>query len=114
MLERHLRACRFVLSALLVASMFGMFNGGTASAGADFQQCGNITSQAVWGLRAHGVGCDKAKWVAKKYIRVNGGFSAKVKFNKWRCTRSSYGDGVNVTCRKRGPSNDEVRFARGG
>ena len=65
-------------------------------------------------MRADGVGCDKAEWVAKKYARVDGGFSRVVKFNKWRCTRTFYGDGVNVHCKKRGPSDDEVRFARGG
>ena len=86
----------------------------TKTAPKGFDQCGDRPEQFFFGIRAEGVSCSKARKVAGKWYAngVDQGFPRVVKFKQWRCVSKSYGDGVNVKC-KRGNS-DEVRFAAGG
>ena len=99
-----------VLAVVAVAGLMYAVPSPASSKG--FDQCGDV--EFFHGIRAEGVGCKQARKIAHKWYAhgVDQDFPRVVKFKQWRCTSKSYGDGVNVKCKRK--PNDEVRFAAGG
>jgi len=102
-----------VVLGLVGGSFLAVLAPSQAAAGGSFHQCGSIPEKSLYGIRASGEDCATARFIAKEYQRSYEG-SRRTVVRKWVCSRESYYDGINVKCKKRGPSDDEIRFAWGG